>query len=118
MDPVTAVGISNALMQAEMLADAVDGGLDRNALDEAVQAFGEAREQRFRPIYEFTAEMAKMSPDVPQEMMDLFMALPSSQRDIDAYFGVFAQTVPVAQFFAPDNVRRIIRQAAPQYATA
>jgi hypothetical protein len=41
-------------------------------------------------------------------MIDLFTSLPGNQPDTNAYFGVFAQTVPVMQFFAPDNVARIV----------
>jgi hypothetical protein len=40
-------------------------------------------------------------------VIDLFVGLSQRQDDTDAYFGVFAQTVPVAEFFAPENVQRI-----------
>jgi hypothetical protein len=54
--------------------------------------------------------MALLDPP-PQVMIDLFTALQYSQDDIDAYFGIFAQTVPVQEFFAPENVERIIASA-------
>jgi hypothetical protein len=47
-----------------------------------------------------------------QAIVDLFVGLHQSQDDTDAYFGVFAQTVPVSEFFAADNVERIGAAAA------
>lgn len=114
MDPITASGISNAFMQAEMLSDAIVSGLADNTLDQKVEEFGRARDDRFAPFFEFTAEMAKLDPDVPEDVIRLFMALPGQTDDIEAYFGVFAQTVPVAEFFAPANLERIIAGGAAQ----
>lgn len=108
MDPISAQGISNALIQAEMLAEAVDVGLASDDLDGSVSAYGAARDARFGPLYGFTAEMAKLDPEQPEEMGHLFVGLAQDQRDIDAYFGVFAQTVPVEEFFAPQNQARIM----------
>ena len=112
MDPVTASGISNAFIQAEMLAEAIASGLKDSDLDQKVSAFGEARDARFGPYFAFTADLARLDPEVPEEVMQLFMSLPGQQDDIDAYFGVFAQTVPVMEFFDPANVTRIITNAA------
>ena len=108
MDPISAQGISNALIQAEMLAEAVDTGLTGDDLDKRVKAYGAMRDSRFAPMHHFTAEMAKLDPAPPEEVSHLFVGLAQDQRDVDAYFGVFAQTVPVEEFFAPDNQARIM----------
>lgn len=119
MDPVTASGISNAFLQAEMLSDAIAEGIAQGDLDDRIAAFGPARDARFGAYYEFTAETARLDPEVPDEVLQLFMALPGQTDDIEAYFGVFAQTVPVTEFFAPENMQRIIANAqAPQASTA
>lgn len=108
MDPITAAGISNAFRDAELLSDAIHEGLTgTEPLDDVVARFGPARDAVSVPLYEFAREMGKLDPP-SQAVMDLFMALPGQQRAIDAYFGVFAQTVPVTEFFAPDNLARII----------
>ncbi|UWR23901.1 NAD(P)/FAD-dependent oxidoreductase [Sulfitobacter sp. S190] len=118
MDPVSAAGISNAFIQAEMLADAISTGLDQDALDQEITSFAQARDEKFGPYFEFTADLAQLNPDVPDEVMQLFMALPGQQADIDAYFGVFAQTVPVTEFFDPANLQRIIAGSAVPSQTA
>ncbi|MGB5302095.1 MAG: NAD(P)/FAD-dependent oxidoreductase [Gemmatimonadota bacterium] len=110
MDPIGAMGISNAFRDADLLAEAVHEGLSGNAsLDEALETFEERRDQASLPVYGFSRDMALLEPP-PQVMIDLFTALQHSQPDIDAYFGIFAQSVPVQEFFAPENVERIITE--------
>ena len=41
-------------------------------------------------------------------MQELFGALRYNQAETDRFFGTIAGTVPVQEFFAPENVERII----------
>ena len=41
-------------------------------------------------------------------MQQLFAALRQNQEQTDRFFGTIAQTVPVAEFFAPENLARIV----------
>jgi len=59
------------------------------------------------PMYEFTCELTKLEPP-PLEMQRLFEALRDNPGETARFFGVLALTVPVAEFFAPENIRRII----------
>jgi hypothetical protein len=61
-------------------------------------------------MYQFTAQMAQLAP-APPEVLGLFNALRHNPQDTDRYFGVFAQTVPVAEFFDPANLARITADA-------
>ena len=110
MDPITAAGITNAFRDAELLAEVVDEGLS-GELDGALATFEERRNALSLPLYAFTSQMAQLEPPT-QEVIDLFVGLARSRQDADAYFGVFAQTVPVAEFFAPENLQRISAAAA------
>jgi 2-polyprenyl-6-methoxyphenol hydroxylase-like FAD-dependent oxidoreductase len=112
MDPISAAGIANALRDAEYLAEAAHQGLSGACpLEGALAQFQDRRDASAVPIYEFTREMAKLDPP-PQEVIDLFVALRDNPKDTSDYFGVFAQTVSPAAFFAPDNVGRIIASGA------
>jgi 2-polyprenyl-6-methoxyphenol hydroxylase-like FAD-dependent oxidoreductase len=111
MDPITAAGITNAFRDASALAELVDEGLSGD-LDTALASFEERRNALSLPLYQFTSQMAMLEPPT-QEVIDLFVGLAHNQEDADAYFGVFAQTVPVSEFFAPENVQRISAAAAP-----
>ena len=110
MDPITAAGMTNAFRDASLLADAADDGL-RSDLADALAGFEERRNAVSVPLYQFTCEMARLEPPT-EEVIALFAGLARSQDDTNAYFGVFAQTVPVSEFFAPDNVQRISAAAA------
>ncbi len=108
MDPITAAGISNAFRDADLLSAAVHDGLAAgDAIDAVVARFQDERDAVSIPLYEFAKESGKLEPP-PQPIMDLFGALPGQQDAIDQYFGVFAQTVPVAEFFAEANFVRIM----------
>jgi 2-polyprenyl-6-methoxyphenol hydroxylase-like FAD-dependent oxidoreductase len=111
MDPITAAGITNAFRDAALLADLVDEGRGGD-LAGALAEFENRRNALSVPLFQFTSEMARVEPPT-QEVIDLFVGLSQSQDDIDRYFGVFAQTVPVSEFFAPENLQRIGAAAAP-----
>lgn len=111
MDPITAAGISNAFRDADLLSETIHEGLAAgDAIDSVVARFGEARDAAAVPLFEFAKESSKLEPP-PQHIMDLFAALPGQQDAIDAYFGVFAQTVPVTEFFSEANFGRILSRA-------
>ena len=111
VDPISAAGMTNAFRDAELLANAVDDGLSgRRPLDEALHDYGVQRDAGTMPIYQFTAQMAQLLPPTP-EIGQFFGGLKNNQADVDQYFGVFAQTVPVADFFSPDNMARIMAAA-------
>lgn len=111
-DPITAFGISDAFRDAEALA----GGLDdvwsgRRAYDAAMADLQRARDEASLPIYGLTCEFAKSEPP-PPEMQALFGALATQPAEIDAFVSVMAGTMPAPEFFAPDNVARIMGEAA------
>ena len=110
MDPITAAGITNAFRDASLMAELADEGL-RGDVDSALAGFEDRRNALSVPLYNFTCEMARLEPPT-QAVVDFFVGLHRSQKDTDAYFGVFAQTVPVSEFFAANNVERIGAAAA------
>ncbi|MGB8855546.1 MAG: NAD(P)/FAD-dependent oxidoreductase [Burkholderiales bacterium] len=111
MDPITAAGISNAFRDAEFLADAIDEGFSgRKSIDDALAQYAIRRDEAAMPIFGLTCQMASLAAP-PAEMMAVFEALRHNQADTDRYFGVFAQTVPVGEFFDPANLQRIVTTA-------
>ena len=58
-------------------------------------------------MYELTCQRAALEPPTPQ-MSRLVAALRGNQDDTDQFIGVIAGTVPVAEFFTPGNIQRII----------
>ena len=74
-DPITAQGISDAFIDAEMLAAALSATLSgTGGFDDLLAAHEAARNERVRPMFEFTTQLAALEPP-PSEMQALFGAL-------------------------------------------
>jgi 2-polyprenyl-6-methoxyphenol hydroxylase-like FAD-dependent oxidoreductase len=117
-DPITAQGMTDALLHAECLAQAVlEGMAGVRPLDAALQAYAHRRDVAARPMYELTADLAQLVPP-PPEMRALLAALASNPDETRRFLGVMAGTVAVADFFAPDNLARIVGAPPPQEAAA
>ena len=111
-DPITAQGISDAFRDAEGLAAALDDALSgRRGFDDAMASYQQTRDQRALPMYEFTCDLARLERP-PPELQRLLGAVQTSQEAMDAFVSVIAGTVPVPEFFGPDNTQRIMAGAA------
>lgn len=111
VDPISATGISQAFKDADLLADAVLMGLDgKRDMEEAMNGYEAARDVVSLPMLAFSHDMGRLE-EPPQEMIDLFVSMYGNQEAIEDYFGVFAQTVPVTQFFDPSNMEKIVSAA-------
>jgi 2-polyprenyl-6-methoxyphenol hydroxylase-like FAD-dependent oxidoreductase len=107
-DPITGQGMGDALRDAELLAEALDAGFSgRRPLHAALAHYQRRRDEQAMPMYEFTCQLAALEPPPPQ-MQELFGALRYNQAETDRFLGAFGGTVSVQEFFAPENVERII----------
>lgn len=111
-DAITAQGISDAFRDAELLAAAIDDHLaGRCSLEEAFAGYHQARDKAVLPMYELTCGLATL--DLPDPGMAAFLqAVACDQAETNRFLGVIAGTVPIPEFFGPDNVRRIVERAA------
>ena len=110
-DPITAQGMSDAFIEAEQLADAIDAGLSgREDLDRALEAVEQARNDRVRPMYEFTYEMAMLEPP-PPPMQELFAALRGNQEATNDFFSAITGAKPLGDFMSPENLSGVIAAA-------
>jgi flavin-dependent dehydrogenase len=117
-DPILAVGIGDAFRDAELLAEAVDAGFTGRMPIAAALAEYEAR-RNAASAHEFrsTIDFARLQPP-PPEMQQLFAALRDRPADRDRLFGTLAGTVAPEEFFAPENLARILGMPAAQMASA
>ncbi len=107
-DPLTAQGISDAFRDAQLLSEAIDAGLaGRQPLAEALAGYRRQRDEAATAMYELTCQRATLEPPAPQ-MSQLMAALRGNQHDTDRLLGA----VPVPEFFAPGNIRRITSAAS------
>src|SRR5262249_3786348 len=99
LDPITGLGISDALRDAELLADAVVTG--------ATEGYQKARDKAARPMYDFSVRLAAMRAVTPAELR-MFRALAQSQADADTFVGVLTGGVPLRSFMSPGYLIRLV----------
>lgn len=110
-DFVTAQGIQDAFQDAELCATALhDTFSGARPFDVALGEYQARREERVLPMYEFTLELAALEPP-PPELRRLLAAAHGNQEAMDQFARVNAGVESPADFFAPDNVERILAAA-------
>jgi 2-polyprenyl-6-methoxyphenol hydroxylase-like FAD-dependent oxidoreductase len=110
-DPNMAHGISDAFRDAESLADAIDRGLSgRQPLEETLAEYEHRRYEASLPAFELNFQLATLKPP-PPELQAMFGALQSNQPEIDRLVGALAGSVPIPEFFSPENIQRIVGAA-------
>jgi 2-polyprenyl-6-methoxyphenol hydroxylase-like FAD-dependent oxidoreductase len=110
-DPIMAQGISDAFVDAESLAAALDDGWSgRRPLEHALAAHHTTRDRRVKPMYEFTCQMATLEPP-PPVMQQLFAALRGNQEATNQFFSAITGSRPLQTFMNPENLERLIASA-------
>ena len=106
-DPILAQGITDSFTHAEMLAHALDESFSgRCELQDALSDYERHRNNDVVAMFEHNSQLATLQPP-PPELAVLLNALQGNQVEIGRFLGTVAGTVPVTEFFSPENVRRI-----------
>ena len=111
-DPVTAQGITDSFTHAEMLAEAIDDAFSGVCeMEEALADYEQKRNEKIMPMFEYTCQLAELAAP-PPEMQMLFAALRENAKETSRFFGTVAGTVPVQDFYSPENINRIVQSSA------
>ncbi|MFO1327501.1 MAG: NAD(P)/FAD-dependent oxidoreductase [Rubrivivax sp.] len=98
-DPITAQGISDAFVDAERVAAALDDVLaGRRPLDEAMAAATRARDEASLALYEMTCQLATLAPP-PPGMQQLLGAIAGRRDAMDGFVRMNAGTIAPTEFF-------------------
>jgi 2-polyprenyl-6-methoxyphenol hydroxylase-like FAD-dependent oxidoreductase len=110
-NPITAMGINDAFRDAELVTDALDGAFSgRRSYEEGMNDYQQTRDREAGPVYEFTDDFAQLQPP-PPELQQLIGAMHGNQEAMDGFISVQASTLPAPEFFAPENVGKIMAAA-------
>jgi flavin-dependent dehydrogenase len=110
-NPITAMGINDAFRDAGLVAEGLhDAFAGERSFQAAMGDYQQARDAAAMPVYEFTCEFANVAPP-PPEMQQLIGAMQGNQEAQDAFISVQAATLPAPEFFAPENVGKIMAAA-------
>ena len=105
MDPLMGHGISDALCDAELLAEAVDAGLsERRPLEDALAEYEATRNERKAPYYERNWQGARFEGwDRPEELQ-LRAALREDPEQANRWAGTIAFSVGLDEFYSSEFV--------------
>lgn len=107
-DFITAQGITDAFLDAERCAVALDEALGgARSFDDATADYHAARDARVLSTYEFTTQLATLAPP-PADLQRVLAAAHGNQEAMDGFARVFAGVTPPPAFFSDDNVARIL----------
>jgi flavin-dependent dehydrogenase len=111
-NPYLALGISDAFRDAELLAEALDDGLSgKRQMDEALADYESRRNKATLPDYHEDLQAARLGA-LPPEAVQLRAALRRSPEDATRFVMAQDGMVPREQFFNPENLQRIMSEAA------
>ncbi|GIE83459.1 FAD-dependent oxidoreductase [Actinoplanes philippinensis] len=97
-DYITAQGITDAFLDAELLADAI-------AADD-LPGYQARRDARAMPFYQMTLGIASLQPP-DEQMVQLVGAIAGDQEKMDAFIRLNSGVTSPAEFFAPENLGRL-----------
>lgn len=108
MDPITAQGMSQALHDAELLADAIEAGSGgQRDLQRAMRGYETERNRQGLPMYRLTVAQARLGPR-PCELDELYRSLQGNPVEIDNFFGLISGTVSVNEYLSPPHLLRLL----------
>src|SRR5262249_25225749 len=110
-DPYLALGICDAVRDAELLASAIDEGLSgRQRLEDALADYEHKRDAAAMELFQENLNRAKFEP-VPRDLLAIRAAIRGDQEATNKFFMAQDGMVPREEFFNPDNLQRLITGA-------
>jgi flavin-dependent dehydrogenase len=114
-DPYLALGICDALRDAELVTAAVHEGLSgERPLEEALRAYESARNSAVLEDYRQNIALAKLGP-TPPELVRLRMALRDDPQETRRFILAREGMIPPEQFFNPENMARLLAKAGLEH---
>jgi 2-polyprenyl-6-methoxyphenol hydroxylase-like FAD-dependent oxidoreductase len=111
-DFITAQGIHDAFLDAELCVNALDQAFSgAQPFEQAMESYRATRDARTKAMYEFTADLASLEPP-PPELQELLAAVSQSPEASEGFARVTAGVTSPAEFFSDENAGRIMAAAA------
>jgi 2-polyprenyl-6-methoxyphenol hydroxylase-like FAD-dependent oxidoreductase len=110
-DPILALGVCDALRDAELLANAADEALTGNCpLEAALANYQRRRDNATLADYRQNVQVAQLNP-IPPDLRRLRQALRDNPTATTQFFLARYGRIPHDSFFNPDNLERILGSA-------
>lgn len=104
LDSITALGITNAFVQADLIAQELGGGdfADQRHVDSALSRFAERRDSALTQGYRRTLVTAQLKAQDSREQM--LRAISGSPEHTERYFALAAGILSMDEFLSPELV--------------
>lgn len=111
-DPLPGMGIADAFLGAQLLADALAEGLAGNggALDVALSGYQEAFRHKTLPMFDFTIKAASLKDF--SSALPLYARIAQSREETTRFMDVLAGNIPFKEVFNAKNIARLLAEAA------
>jgi 2-polyprenyl-6-methoxyphenol hydroxylase-like FAD-dependent oxidoreductase len=102
------MGIGDAFLGAQLLADALAHGLsdDTARLDSSLAAYQSAFRDRTMPIFEYTLKAASLKD--PKSAVPIYERVAQSREETTRFMDVLAGNIRFKDFFNPPNIARLL----------
>jgi 2-polyprenyl-6-methoxyphenol hydroxylase-like FAD-dependent oxidoreductase len=108
LDSITARGITNAFIQAELLTDEIGDGLpDSQHTDAALARFAKRRQDALIDVYQSTLETARLR--VPDSRLKMLRSISREPALIERYFALVAGIISMDEFLTPALIKLLYR---------
>lgn len=113
-DPITAQGITNAFIHADILADELCRAFQgEQSVSDAARRYDERQFAQLKPMFDYTVHLAMLQPLAP-EVQTILPAVLNDPQATSAFIGAFLGSVPLDQVFPPALTQRFANDVANQ----
>jgi 2-polyprenyl-6-methoxyphenol hydroxylase-like FAD-dependent oxidoreductase len=107
-DPLTGMGIGDAFLGAQLLADALASGLPDDAarLASSLATYQSAFRDKTMPIFEYTLKAASLND--PASAVPIYKRIAQSHEETTRFMDVLSGNMPFREFFNPPNIARLL----------
>jgi 2-polyprenyl-6-methoxyphenol hydroxylase-like FAD-dependent oxidoreductase len=107
-DPLTGMGIGDAFLGADLLADAIAQGVNQgpDGLDARLAAYQSAFRDRTAAVFDYTLKAAGLKD--PTASLPLYARIAQSAEETTRFMDVLAGKVAFRDYFNPQNIARLM----------
>lgn len=105
-DPITAQGITNAFVHADILAEElIRAFAGEQSVDDATRTYNRRQFAHLKPMFDYTVHLAMLQP-LPAEVARMLPAVQADPIATSAFIGAFMGSVPLDAVFSPALLAR------------
>lgn len=107
-DPLAGMGIGDAFLGAQLMADALAGGLGKRPerLDAALSEYQAAFRNKTMPVFDYTVKAAGLKE--PTSAIPIYARIAQSAEETVRFMDVLAGNIPARNVFNPENIARLL----------